>query len=99
MEAIYPGGHDGDPLAVPGLHRDTESESGPASSTIEVDGEFFALRSDNQGGTDYAWLSGPNPGYGFGLSPTLNQSLEAHRESIRAFLAQIDPTTGYIEDD
>jgi hypothetical protein len=37
---------------------------------------------------------------GSGLSPTPNQSLEAHRENIRAFLAEIvDPATGYIEDD
>jgi hypothetical protein len=51
-------------------------------------------------GTEYTWLSGPNNGYGFGLSPTPNQSLEAHRENIRAFLAEIvDPATGYIEDD
>ena len=44
-------------------------------------------------------LSGPNEGYGFSSSPTPHQSLEGHRESIRTFLAQIDPTTGYIEDD
>ena len=30
---------------------------------------------------------------------TPNKSLEEHREGIRGFLAQVDPTTGYIEDD
>lgn len=51
-----------------------------------------------KGGTDYTWMSGPN-GYGFGLGPMPDQSLEVHRENIRTFLAQIDPSTGYIEDD
>jgi hypothetical protein len=59
----------------------------------------FAVRPDEFGGTDYTWLNGPNKGYGFGLSPAPNRSLEEHRESIRDFLAQVDPTTGYIEDD
>jgi hypothetical protein len=93
------GANDSDPSAVPGLYRGTGSEPRVPSLTLEVDGELFAIRTDEQGGTNYTWLSGPNKGYGFSESPTLNQSLEAHRESIRNFLAQIDPTTGYIEDD
>jgi hypothetical protein len=28
-----------------------------------------------------------------------NRSMEEHREEIRAFLAMIDPDTGYIGDD
>ena len=43
--------------------------------------------------------AGPNKGYGFGSSGTPNRSVEEHRESIRAFLAMIDPNTGYIGDD
>jgi len=29
----------------------------------------------------------------------VNLSLDEHRENIRDFLAMIDPTTGYVEDD
>ena len=99
MDATYPRGNDLDPFAVPGVYRGAESEPGVPSFTLEVDGELFDLRSDEQGGTHYTWLSGPNEGYGFSSSPTPRQSLEGHRENIRTFLAQIDPTTGYIEDD
>jgi len=99
VDATYPGGNDGDPLAVPGVYHETESEPAVTSFTIEVDGELFALRPAKHGGTDYTWLSGPNKDYGFSSSTTPNKSLEEHRERIRAFLAQIDPTTGYIEDD
>jgi hypothetical protein len=99
VEASYPSGDDADPLAVPGVDAEAESESGVTSFLLEVDGETFALSPDKFGGTDYTWLSGPNTSYGFSSSPTLNWSLEEHRENIRDFLAQIDPTTGYIADD
>ena len=72
--------------------------------TIEVDGEAFAFRPDGRGGTHYDWLSGPNDGYGFtssGIRPPLETdyfSLDDHRESIRNFLEQIDPATGFIGD-
>lgn len=99
VKAIYPGDSDGDPQAVPGIYSETESEADARSFTLEVDGEVFALRPGRQGGTDYTWLSGPNTGYGFSQSPRPNVSLDEHRENIRNFLAQIDPSTGYIEDD
>lgn len=99
MATTCPGGNEVDPFAVPAVYRGTESEPGVPSFTLEVDGELFTLRPDGHGGTDYTWRSGPNKGYGFGVSPTPTQSLDAHRENIRTFLAQIDPTTGYIEDD
>jgi hypothetical protein len=68
--------------------------------TLDVDGERFANRRAawGQGGTCYDWLSGPNEGYGFGSSGTPDRSMEEHRESIRVFLAMIDPNTGYIGD-
>ena len=44
----YPGGNDGDPLAVPGVYHDTESEPAVTSFTLEVDGELFALRPAKQ---------------------------------------------------
>ena len=50
-------------------------------------------------GTAYDWLTGPNKGYGFGSSGRPNRPVEEHRESVRAFLAMIDPDTGYIGDD
>ena len=102
MKAIYPDSGDGDretnPEAVPGL-KPTEGAADGTSLTLDVDGETFALRPNEFGGTDYTWLSGPNPGYGFGVSPTPNLSLAEHMENIRGFLAIVDPTTGYIEDD
>ena len=59
----------------------------------------FTIRQAGDGGTAYDWLSGPNKGYGFGSSGTPNRSVEEHREGIRAFLAMINPNTGYIGDD
>jgi hypothetical protein len=99
VKAVYPGDGDGDPKAMPSVYPETESGVDVTSFTLEVDGEVFELRADRYGGTDYCWLTGPNPGYGFSLSPTPNVSLEKHRENIRGFLAQIDPTTGYLGED
>ena len=67
--------------------------------TLDVDGERFAIRRAGDDGTAYDWLSGPNKGYGSGSSGPPDRSVEEHRESIRAFLAMIDPDTGYIGDD
>ena len=97
MDPTYPGG-DADPLAVPGVDPPTESGPGAPSYILEVDGERFAVRPDGRGGTGYTWLTGPNPGYGFGVSPTPT-SLEDHLQNVRDFLAAVDPGTGYLEDD
>jgi hypothetical protein len=99
VKAIYPDNGAGDPEAVPALRPEPEGTADVTSLTLEVDGETFALRPNEFGGTDYTWLSGPNPGYGFGVSPTRNMSPEAHVKNIRDFLATVDPTTGFIEDD
>lgn len=80
--------------ARPGLA--PEEDGGPAMRLV-CDGEVFELRADRFGGTQYTWLSGPNPGYGFGASPT-SEDIEEHRTNIRSFLSMVDPTTGYIED-
>ena len=91
---------DGDgPAAVPAVYHGTEGRPGPVLFTLDVDSERFAIRRAGDGGTACDWLSGPNKGYGFGSSETPNRSMEEHRESIRAFLAMIDPNTGYIGDD
>ena len=57
------------------------------------------FRQAGDGGTGYDWLSGPDTGYGFGSSGTPDRSVEEHQESIRAFLAMVDPDTRYIGDD
>src|SRR5690348_2899755 len=94
-----PGGDSDGPAAVPAVYCGTEARPGPVLFTLDVDGERFAIRRAADGGTAYDWLSGPNEGYGFGSSATPNRPVEEHRESIRVFLAMIDPNTGYIEDD
>ncbi len=73
---------------------ETEGAADARSLTLELDGEMFALSPNKFDGTGYTWLSG-----GFGVSPTPNLSLDEHRKNIRDFLAVVDPTTGYIEDE
>jgi hypothetical protein len=87
---------DGDGIPVPAVYR---GRPGPVLFTLEVDGERFAIRRAGDDGTVYDWLSGPNTGYGFASGGTPNRSVDEHRESIRTFLAMIDPNTGYIGDD
>ncbi|WP_250006780.1 hypothetical protein [Actinoplanes sp. M2I2] len=99
MKAIYPDSGDGDSEAVPGLQPESAGAADVASRILEVDGEVFALRPDEFGGTGYTWLSGPDPGYGFGVSPTPDLPVDEHIENIRGFLALVDPATGHIEDD
>ncbi|MFF5179499.1 hypothetical protein ACFY2Q_15885 [Micromonospora sp. NPDC000316] len=102
MKAIYSDNDDSDreaqPDVVPGLRPRPEGAVDVTSLTLEVDGEMFAVRPNECDGADYTWLNGPNPGYGFGMSPALDLSLDEHRENIRDFLAMVDPTTGRIED-
>ena len=68
---------------------------------VEVDGEVFDVvaRRDRPGQYHYTWVSGPNPGYGFssGSSDGRTMSDADIEASIRNFLAQVDPETGYIE--
>lgn len=96
-----PSGDGNDPHAVPAVYPGTAGSPGPVLLTLDVDGERFAIRRAGWGqdGTAYEWLSGPNEGYGFGSSGTPNRPVEEHRQHIRAFLAMIDPDTGYIGDD
>lgn len=68
---------------------------------VEVDGERFEVvaRPETPGQYDFTWLSGPNPGYGFSSASSdgSDRTAAALEESIRGFLGQIDPVTGYIE--
>lgn len=85
----------GDSAALPSV---APEEDAAPSTQLECDGEIFALRPDELGGTHYTWLSGPNPGFGFSMSPTASD-IEQHLTNIRSFLSMIDPRTGYIEED
>jgi hypothetical protein len=94
-----PSGSSDDSHAVPDVYPGSAGGPRPVLFTLDVDGERFAIGQSEEGGTTYDWLSGPHKGYGFASSGTPNRSLEEHQESIRVFLAMIDPNTGYIGDD
>jgi hypothetical protein len=70
---------------------------------LMVDGEQFRVRLRPRHGLlyeyDYDWLSGPNEGYGFGVSGPFEESEDEHTARIRDFLAHIDPATGYLRED
>lgn len=81
---------------------------------LVVDGERFEVtpRAGRGQTYDYRWLSGPNPGYGFSSTVSLDRiahndgqpgpvarallSDDDHAAQIRGFLAEIDPDTGYL---
>ncbi|MFJ2838242.1 MULTISPECIES: hypothetical protein [Nocardia] len=100
-----------DPDEPRGDHRPPPAD-GPF--TLNVDDEIFTVTISPDGRSGYAWDSGPNPGYGFdGFAPRFTHppdgyrpsaepirfpTFEEHRRSIRTFLDQVDPSTGYIEE-
>lgn len=77
----------------------------PAESErlLDVGGEQWRVRLRPRQGPlfdyDYDWLTGPNDGYGFGMSGPFEQSDDQHEARIRDFLAEIDPATGYLAED
>lgn len=77
---------------------DPAERTDDATFAVEVDGELFAVSEGTRGDNGYIWLTGPNPGYGFGESGPFERSLDDHRAAIRNFLDQIDPETGYLEE-
>jgi hypothetical protein len=46
-----------------------------------VDGETFRVQLHEDGGFDCEWLSGPNPGYGFGAGAPVGYSLGVRSEA------------------
>lgn len=71
------------------------------SMRIEVDGEVFdvvAGDDDNPGAYHYTWTSGRNLDYGFteAWSDRRTPTMSEHEQSIRDFLSQVDPETGYM---
>jgi pimeloyl-ACP methyl ester carboxylesterase len=79
---------------------DDEGDWEPATR-VEVDGQAFdvAARRDRAGHYRFDWVSGPNPGYGFSSARSDGQPFSDAdiEQSIRDFLAMVDPETGYIE--
>ncbi|MFK5636084.1 hypothetical protein [Ornithinimicrobium sp. LYQ103] len=98
MRDHYPEDAAIDAAAEPGVYTVPDTSATAPALTLDVEGEVFEVRADGRRGTEYVWSSGPNPGYGFGLSPTPDMSLEEHRENVRNFLAEIDPATGCLRE-
>ncbi|WP_132428881.1 hypothetical protein [Pseudonocardia endophytica] len=69
--------------------------------TMTVDGHTFRVtrRPGVLGQYDFDWLTGPSEGYGFTASSCGGEAMSRTdlEESIRSFLVQVDPATGYIE--
>ena len=78
---------------------------GPAERErlLSLGGERFRVRLRPRHGPlfeyDYDWLTGPNVGYGFGISGPSEQSDDEHSARIRVFLAEIDQQTGFLAED
>jgi hypothetical protein len=68
---------------------------------VTVDEEVFDVMTqpDHPGAYHYAWISGPNPDYGFSSASSDRRpsTMVDHEEAIRNFLSLVDPETGYIE--
>ncbi|MFD4295081.1 hypothetical protein ACFWPA_16585 [Rhodococcus sp. NPDC058505] len=93
--------------------RPTAADS-PFTLTVDGEIFTVSLRPEEPGASDYDWVSGPNDGYGFSSfqgtafasiqdradTPSAIEpiTVDEHRESIRNFLDQINPDTGYIGD-
>ncbi|TJZ81104.1 hypothetical protein FCG67_00105 [Rhodococcus oryzae] len=97
----------------PGDRRPTATD-GPFTLTVDGEVFTVRLRPKEPGACDYEWVSGSNKGYGFSSfqqvaypsiqdragTPSAVQpmAVDEHRESIRDFLSQINPETGYLGD-
>lgn len=71
------------------------------SNSWRIDGHDWLVkeRPDEPGTYDIDWPSGPNPGYGFTIGSSDGSTVEpeAIARDISTFLANINPTTGYLE--
>lgn len=69
---------------------------------FEVDGETFDVEWHDISPFKFHadWLSGPNPGYGFsGAGGDAPPSRSEMQDTLRNFLKQVNPKTGYIDED
>jgi hypothetical protein len=67
---------------------------------LEVEGEVFEVtaRLDLPGQVDLAWVTGPNPGYGFSARRSSGVFTDDELSAqARDFLASINPDTGYLD--
>jgi hypothetical protein len=85
--------------------------SPPDSRNLTVDGEEFRIHRTEDGTTHCDWLSGPNPGYGLSIGRPATFVREGQLrppgdavltedllvQSIRDFLAAINPKSGYLD--
>ncbi|WP_415973072.1 hypothetical protein [Rhodococcus sp. 077-4] len=87
---------------------------GPFVLTVDGELFTVRRRPGEPNTIDYTWESGPNSGYGYSSTltaafPSIQDrancpsvfpplSIDEHRESIRDFLGQINPDTGYMGD-
>ena len=74
----------------------------PDHQVITVDEEHFAVDYDAEqpGAYHFSWLSGRDPQYGFSTRISTHERRPQQElvNSIRGFLAEIDPATGYLRD-
>ena len=93
------GQQDWEPDAVPGLA--PPPPAAVSEQILVVEGERFLVGEHPRQGRShvysYDWLTGTNPGYGFGSSGP-KQTTDDHVTAIRSFLAGIDPETGYLSE-
>ena len=74
----------------------------PAYLAVVDCGDIVAVvttQPDRPGQYHYAWISGPNPDYGFSSASSDGRpsTMVDHEEAIRNFLSLVDPETGYID--
>lgn len=90
------------------------ADDGPFTVIVDGETFTVTARPERSGSYDYTWESGPNPNYGFSSSTFVAypsvldrandpsgfepSTVAEHRESIRDFLLQINPETGYLGD-
>jgi len=86
------------PPAEPGVRPAGQNLPPVQRRHLRVDGHDFAVtrRTGCPTRYDFDWLSGPHP-YGFASSGPAEKSMVELEESIRDFLGQIDPETGYLD--
>ena len=74
----------------------------PDHQIITVDGEQFGINYDidQPGAYHFTWLSGKDSQYGFTSRASTHIRWPQHElvDSIRGFLAEIDPATGYLRE-
>jgi hypothetical protein len=72
----------------------------PSTVRRTVDGELFEVGASTErpGQYHFAWLSGPNHGYGFSSASSDGSAMSERQiaAEIGGFLNQVDPGTGYL---